>query len=268
MKTFITFKPKDPTVAKYVDYYYLDSKPDNKLTEFRCFPHYNNTISLYRSHQRLSDRTMVYDPQADPMQIFTPIRDRILDVRQRGAVHRIVLVFRVLGIQQFYRSLDFSDYLLDVNFFSREELASLFDTLDPEQLQPLLDRFLLHRYLEFNYPVLERAAQFIFDQTAPCSVEKMAREIGISRRHLNRIFKQHLGVSVKMFQTIVWFRKTMERKLFIDPEENFTQLAYALHFSDQPHLNKTFEKLTQNAPRQFFKKGTLLGREDTFWHIG
>ncbi|WP_313366114.1 hypothetical protein, partial [Sphingobacterium multivorum] len=50
---FQTFKPKNPIVKKYVDYYYLDIKPNNVINKFLCFPHFNNTISIYRYHVRL-----------------------------------------------------------------------------------------------------------------------------------------------------------------------------------------------------------------------
>ncbi|MEZ4992256.1 MAG: helix-turn-helix transcriptional regulator [Saprospiraceae bacterium] len=264
---FKTFKPKEPTVAKYVDYYYLDIKPENEFSGFRCFPHYNSTISLYRSHKREKDNVQFYDKNAGPLQIFTPVREKMLEVKQVGRVHRIVIVFHLLGIQQFYRDLNFSAYILGFDFFNKAQLSCLFQTADPAMLTDLLDQYLLERYIEWEHPLLNEAVQSVFDQYGAFSVEQLAREYGISRRHLNRIFKDHIGVSVKKLQTIVRFRKALERKLFFYPEENFTQLAYALDFSDQAHLNKTFEKLTQYAPRQFFQKGTRLGREDTFWHL-
>lgn len=48
---FTTFKPTNEVLKKYIDYYYVDIKHDNTLTVYDCFPHYNNTISVYKSHQ-------------------------------------------------------------------------------------------------------------------------------------------------------------------------------------------------------------------------
>ena len=45
LATFRSFRPADATLARYVDYYYLDCKPDNEVTTFDFFPHYNNTPS-------------------------------------------------------------------------------------------------------------------------------------------------------------------------------------------------------------------------------
>lgn len=33
------------------------------------------------------------------------------------------------------------------------------------------------------------------------------------------------------------------------------------------HFNKIYKKLTQNSPKSFFKKETILRTEDTFWNL-
>lgn len=265
--TFETFNPKHSIIAKYVDYYYLDIKPDNELTEFDCFPHYNTSISIYKSHRRLQDGTMIFDNKAKPFQIFTPIRESKLTVRQTGVVHRIVIVFNPLGIQQFYNEFDFAKGTINTDFFSPQELDDIFATKDPGYLTSLLDTFLLDKYSEFSNEILEKSVNYIFKHFECFSVEKLSDEIQISRRHINRLFRIHLGISVKRFHEIVLFRKTLQHKLLVNPADNFTQLAYEFNFCDQSHLNKIFKKLTSDTPIQFFKKGTILGKGDTFWHI-
>jgi len=265
--TFITFRPKDPLLQGFVDYYYLDLKPDNQVTEFVCFPHFNNTISLYKSHRRAENQDMIFEEKRKPFQIFTPVREDILEVRQIGPVHRIVIVFHLLGIQQFYRELDFSDYLMEVPFFEPSELDQLFGAIEITAIGELLDQFLQKRYQPFQNAILESAIRYLFEQYEDFSVTQLADALRISRRHLNRLFKTHFGVSVKKFHEIIILRKILEAKLFNNPNESFTSLAYEFNFSDQAHLNKTFKKLTQNAPNQFFKKGTLLGHGDPYWHI-
>jgi AraC-like DNA-binding protein len=266
METFITFKSNDPLISRYVDYYYLDIKPNNIVTEFECFPHYNNTLSLYRSHRYTPDGEVVYQENGMPCQIFTPVREKILTVKQTGKVHRIVIVFHAMGIQQFYREPDFGVLNNSYNFFSTDELTDLFAGNDTDTLTHQLDTFLKSRYIAYENPLPEKAISEIFSNYEDFSVELLAEKLSVSRRHLNRVFKKNIGVSVKKFHEIVVFRKTMERKLFIRPEESFTSLAYQFNFSDQAHLNKTFGNFTKKSPTTFFKKGVLLGSQDTFWH--
>lgn len=264
---FETFKPVNSIVKEYVDYYYLDIKPDNIVNEFQCFPHFNNTISLYKSHVRLSSREMVFDESAKSFQIFTPIREKILNVKQSGPVHRIVIVFHALGIQQFYNHLNFADYIIGHEFFNGQELNALFSTTKIETLTELLDHFLEKRFQKFDHAILEQTIQYIFKHYEHFSVTKLAEALVISRQHLNRVFQAQLGVSVKKFHEIVLFRHTINKKLFQDPDESFTRLAYEFNFNDQSHLNKTYKILTENSPKSFFMKGTVLGNEDTFWHL-
>ncbi|WP_223607551.1 AraC family transcriptional regulator [Chryseobacterium sp. OSA05B] len=263
--TFETFKPKNSLIKSYVDYYYLDIKPDNVITEFQCFPHFNNTVSLYQSHIQKEKGYVIFDETAKPFQIFTPIREKVLHIIQSGKVHRIVIVFQPLGIQQFYRHLNFADYITDFEFFSQQELNALFSTEDPEVFTNLLDGCLEKRFKSFENAILERSIDYIFSQCDDFTVAELSSKLGISRQHLNRNFQAHLGVSVKKFHEIVLFRKTVNRKLFENPDRNFTELAHEFNYNDQSHFNKAYKNFTENSPKSFFDKGTILGNQDTFW---
>jgi AraC-like DNA-binding protein len=264
---FKTFRPENSLVSKYVDYYYLDIKPNNIKVEIKCFPHYNTTISLYKENVSLNKGEVIFENKANPLQIFTPIREEILEVTQLGKVHRIVIVFKPLGVQQFYKNLNFTCFIRDYNFFSSLELSYLFITTDTDLLTKQLDKYLLEKYKEYKNNILEKTISLMLYNFGSLPVQEIATEIKISRRHLNRLFRNHFGVSIKKFNEILLFRKTLEKKLFDNKEQSFTGLAYEFNYCDQSHLNKTFQKFTSNSPINFLKKGTHLGSEDTFWHL-
>lgn len=264
---FETFKPKNVLIKKYVDYYYLDVKPNNHINEFQCFPHFNNTISLYKSHLRSENGEIIFEENAKALQIFTPIRQKILNVKQTGKVYRIVIVFHPLGIQQFYENLNFTDYITTFEFFNQNELSQIFLTADPDLLTDSLDTFLEKRFKHFENSILDQSIQYVFNNCENFTVADLSDTIGISRQHLNRNFQSFLGVSVKKFREIVLFRKTVNNKLFDEPKRNFTQLAYEFNFNDQSHLNKTYKNFTESSPKSFFNKGTIIGTQDTFWRL-
>jgi len=264
---FKTFRPKNALVLEFVDYYYLDIKPKNIQTEFECFPHYNTTISLYKENVSLNKGEVVFENKANPLQIFTPVRQKVLKIRQLGKVHRIVIVFKPLGVQQFYKNIKFNDFIRDYNFFSSLELSTIFSTEDTDIVTKKLDQFLFAKFTEYKNSILEKSLSLIFNNLGSLSIQEIATEIKISRRHLNRLFNTHFGVSVKKFNEIVLFRKTLDKKLFNNIEQSFTDLAYEFNYCDQSHLNKAFQNFTSNSPKNFLKKGTHLGSEDTFWHL-
>ena len=78
---FQTFKPKHSLVKKYVDYYYLDIKENNSITEYECFPHFNNTISIYKSNIYDNEEGIIFDENVEPLQIFVPVREKTLNVK-------------------------------------------------------------------------------------------------------------------------------------------------------------------------------------------
>lgn len=264
---FETFKPKNILIKKYVDYYYLDIKPNNEVNEFQCFPHFNNTISLYQSHIRSEKGEVIFNETANALQIFTPVRQKLLNVKQIGKVYRIVIVFHPLGIQQFYENLNFADYITTFEFLKPNELKEVFSTTDLNILADSLDSIFEKRFKYCENSILNQSIQYIFENCENFSVADLSTKIGISRQHLNRSFQSQLGVSVKKFHEIVLFRKTVNNKLFEDPNRNFTELAYEFNYNDQSHLNKAYRNFTENSPKSFFKKGTILGTEDTFWTL-
>lgn len=266
-EVFQTLKPKNPTIKKYVDYYYLDIKPNNTIHEFQCFPHFNNTISIYKSHGCSQDGAIFFDQKAKALQIFTPIREKVLHVKQIGKVHRIVVVFHPLGIQQFYSNLDFTGFIFDFEFLSERELELIFSTTNTQTLTDVLDRVFEQRIQFFKNQALEEAITYILEDKEDLSITTISNKIGISRQHLNRIFQLNLGVSAKKFQNIVLFRKTINDKLFENPGSSFTELAHKFNFNDQSHFIKTYKTLTNKPPKIFFDQGTILGEEDTFWHV-
>lgn len=253
-KIFETFKPKNVLIKKYVDYYYLDVKQENKVNEFQCFPHFNNTVSLYKSHIRLENGEIIFDETAKALQIFTPVRHKILNVKQLGTVYRVVIVFQPLGVQQFYKDLSFADYITNFEFFTQGELNEIFSTVNPDILVGWLDACLEKRFKLFVNSILDQSIQYIFDNFETFTVHELSFAVGVTRQHLNRNFQYHLGISVKKFHEIVLFRKTVNNKLFENPNRSFTELAYEFNFNDQSHLNKTYKNLTENSPKIFLIK--------------
>ena len=267
MRIFETFRPKNNIIKKYVQYYYLEIDDHNIEREFTCFPHYNTAISIYKSHKRFKDATVEFHPHLLPIQIFTPLRKEALTVKQIGEIYRIVIVFNPMGIQNFFYNLNFTDYITDFYFFKKDEINQLFTTTDIETLGNLLDSFLIKRFCKNENEIVKNAIFKILNDSQSLKISELSKNLIISRRHLNRLFNESLGISVKNFQEIVRFRNAMTHKIFQKPLDNFTEISYEYNYSDQSHLNKVFSKLTHNSPTKFLKKGTYLGSEDIFWHL-
>lgn len=263
---FKTFKPENKILKRYIDYYYIDIKHENTLTVYDCFPHYNNTISVYKSHQ-YHERNTVYEPNGVPLQIFTPLREDVLQIQQIGSVERFVIIFQPFGINQFLKNIDFSIISHDLHFFDQNECQQLFQHIMSDDFVLLIESFLLKKINIIENVIIETSINYIFKNYDDFTVNELAEYLGFSRKHINRVFKENIGVSIKSFHEIVLFRKTIDEKLFQNPNETFTSIAHKLNFTDQSHFNRLYKKFVSESPNQFYKNGELIGEEDTFWRF-
>lgn len=277
MRIFKTFKPKRGLLRKYVSYYYLDiADKESYFNEYICYPHYNTTVSLYKCHLATLDgnhpqhSVVEYHEQAPPLQIFTPLREVPLKVSQKGPIHKIAIVFEPLGINQFTRGIDLANKLISPDFqlFKLHEVGSLFEQQTSEQLTDQLDRLLLANFSLVENDYVSEALQHFHLPDNDLLIDEIAeRKLGISRKQLNRLFKQYLGTSPQKYRSIVRFRQLMDYKLRKEGQQSYTSLSHQAHYTDQSHFIKACKQLTGLTPSQFFKDGRIIGSEDIFWKL-
>ncbi len=83
-------------------------------------------------------------------------------------------------------------------------------------------------------------------------VEELAAELGVSRQHLAAQFRQHVGLSPKLFARICRFRQaTAAIKAARGPAPDWAQLALDCGYFDQSHLIHDFQEFAGNAPERF-----------------
>jgi len=273
MRIFETIKPIHPLLQEYISYYYLDIADDEDyFNEYTCYPHYNNTISLYKNHTALlqNNHSIVsFEKDAAPLQIFTPLRENILKVTQRGPVYKVGIVFEPFGINQFlHQELSLNERACSpaFHFFDDTFIRDLFKEHQFTAMANLLDVQLLKLFTPLENPYLTKAIEFFSSTTDEVGIDALAEvKLGISRKHLNRLFKQYIGVTAQKYRSIVRFRQLMNYKLHQNEPQNLTILSHQVHYTDQSHFIKACKQLTGLTPSKFFKTGKVLGSEDTFW---
>ncbi|WP_297729597.1 Ada metal-binding domain-containing protein [Limnohabitans sp. Rim8] len=96
--------------------------------------------------------------------------------------------------------------------------------------------------------LIERAVRLL---KQPLSVAAFAQQLGVSERHLNRIFNQHLGVSPSQY--LLTQRLLMAKQLLSDTTLPIHQISKLSGFSSQRRLNAVFihqYNLTPSACRK------------------
>ncbi len=270
---FETFKPLNTLLAKHISYYYLDvADASDYRNTYTCYPHYNNTLSLYKNHvfnRQNGTNVIQFKPDAEPLQIFTPLREAPLKVVQIGPVHKIGIVFNPFGINQFLQSTFSANALLTspaLDFFNGALPAGLFEIFDMDILRERLDQMFLKIFTPSENGYIEKALELFHETGCEMGVDEIAElKLGISRKQLNRLFRQYIGTSARKYRSIVRFRQLMDCKIKQEKTVNYTVLSHQVRYTDQSHFIKACRQLTGLTPSQFFKDGRMMGREDIFW---
>jgi len=82
-------------------------------------------------------------------------------------------------------------------------------------------------------------------------IDDLARDIGISRQHLARLFLHHVGVPPKAFARIIRFRGVVSELATAGGQRDWADIAAHHGYYDQAHLTAEFRQLAGTTPGTF-----------------
>jgi AraC-like DNA-binding protein len=86
------------------------------------------------------------------------------------------------------------------------------------------------------------------DRLASASVSSVAVDLGVSERHLRRLFRETIGVSPKAFAKVTRFRRAV-RAARAENHANWAAIAAEAGYYDQAHLIGEFRAIAGVTPR-------------------
>jgi AraC-like DNA-binding protein len=78
----------------------------------------------------------------------------------------------------------------------------------------------------------------------------LTEELGCSRRHLSRRFREQVGIAPKALARILRFRRVLEL-IERDGVDGWADIAVRCGYYDQPHLNRDFREFAGHTPREY-----------------
>jgi AraC-like DNA-binding protein len=85
------------------------------------------------------------------------------------------------------------------------------------------------------------------------NVNAVAADLGVSERHLRRVFREAVGVSPKAFTRLTRFHRAL-RAAREDRHTNWASIAAAAGYYDQAHLIAEFRAIAGAPPRAFLNE--------------
>lgn len=274
---FITIKPKDELVARYVDYYYFHISDDPAFSKkFFFYPNYKHAVTIYKGSEvsLTGDGSLVIPSDDNKILSFYSINtDANFKVELNGVFDKIGVVFNPLGLNHFLREPLGPFFDRAVNKFDcfgesfQQSLEKVYTEPIVENKAALLDTFFAANFIGFNEPVVKRAVQEILNSNGSVRVEELSELLDVNRKTLLRLFKKHLCCSVEEYKKLVMFRNALNYSQQAGEDATLTDVAlYSLYY-DQAHYIKHFKSVTKQSPKALLSKLTKLGSQETYWHF-
>lgn len=192
---------------------------------------------------------------------FIGIRDEPVTLgSQSGATGTIGIELTTEGA---YKFLQVPMHHLTNNLFSfselydregRELIHRVEEEENPKRKIHLIQQFMLRRLLKTNAAnsILDFSVQFISSFHGLATIQQLEEKTGYSKRYLDLLFKNHLGISPKTFATIQRFQH-FYKHLGIGSSG-----IYELYY-DQSHFIKEFKRYTGLTPMQYARFNNDFG---------
>lgn len=189
------------------------------------------------------------------------------DIYSNNAITLIIVVFQPNGIHQLLGipANEFLDAIIAIDtVFGKNGLIleeQLADQNNNHSRVELLNHFfsdLISEKTISNQLLINDSLNFIISNKGYFSVADLVKYTGYSERHLERKFKESIGLNPKKFGNVIrlhHFLKLIKNKT---DDTNLTSICYEAGFSDQSHLIKEFRKHTGISPTAYlYNSGKL-----------
>ena len=149
-----------------------------------------------------------------------------------------------------HRVVSLEDLLDRAGTHLHEQLAT---ASDHNRRFEALDAFFLARLDDALSPVpsITRALARLKATQGAVSINTLTDELNCSRRHLNRGFQEHVGVSPKLLARILRFNHAVE--LSATPR-SWAEISQRAGYYDQAHMIRDFQQFAGAAPTEFARR--------------
>ncbi len=181
-----------------------------------------------------------------------------------GGAEILGIRFRPCGASMFVRApqTEFVDEVVDagdaVAPWLTEALRRAQDAPTVDAAIAVVERALLGHATEppRGFAVASAAVDRLLASRGQATIEHVAADTGLSRRHIERVFLRHVGVTPKFFARIQRFQAAVDAVA----REPWIDVALAHGYADQPHLIRDFRELSGSSPQKLMTNFGALTR--------
>jgi AraC-like DNA-binding protein len=132
-----------------------------------------------------------------------------------------------------------------------KNLHEVIDTVESFLLERFQKSSGLNHYLLSSLELINRHEGLI-------RVEDLLKELQVSERQLERLYRRHIGVTPKKFMNVIQFQHFLKIFRDLSAESKLTTAVYQAGYYDQSHLNNYFKTMTGITPMEYRLKVNKL----------
>jgi len=102
-------------------------------------------------------------------------------------------------------------------------------------------------------PLVDYCVRTLRSANGRVSIRELVHQTGFSRRYLDKLFQQHVGLSPKILAEIFRFQSFYRKRAEGLSFDLFKAELYD-HYYDQAHFTKEFRKMTGHSPQRFIRE--------------
>lgn len=203
---------------------------------------------VFQIGPRAVAQAQVVGTMSRPLNVDEGAAGRYVGIRFRPGKARLFLDFRAqeltdgqAGLREFWGNA------------AQELLEEHKVTPGPRQSVALTERALLRRLpRQTGERRVNQTVAAIVQSHGTCSVETLARDAGVTRQHLNHMFRDWVGASPKLFSRVTRFRYLLEL-LQIRQPIRWADRALEAGYFDQAHLIADFREFAGQSPESYLR---------------
>lgn len=115
------------------------------------------------------------------------------------------------------------------------------------------------KFFEGTGNTVSRALVLMDQVDEELSIEELSSKLGVTDRHLRRLFDEHLGASP--VEIMIANRLHLARALITQTNQSISSIAFASGFKSLRRFNEAFKKLYQCSPSEFRKTKPKASKE-------
>lgn len=258
------FHPAEP-LAKYIKcLWILENPADESPGKERILPdgcteivfHLGDPFSQYNS-EGVAER--------QPLAMLVGQTRRHLLIQPTGRVSVLGVRFRPGGAYPFLRlpQYEIADRVLALDTvwggLAGELHSRISDAATDAESAMQVEKLLLARLNEFrdHDESASKAIALILRAGGCLSIDRLAREMGVNSRRLDRTFNTRVGLPPKTLCRIVRFQQVFKR-LQRQESPDWVQIALDCGYYDQPHFIKEFKALSGKEPTSYLAEQNAM----------